>query len=401
MENLIRAMMDLIASEVCGKTIDKSQYELTDEDLAKLYKLSKSHDLAHLVGDALNKCGGFEKIAAGADDAGRAAVMKVREKFDNQIFTAVYRYEKINYELGNLRSVLNGAGIDFIPLKGSVIRKYYPEPWMRTSCDIDILVHESEVDQIADLLVSELKYKKEEKSPHDISLYSGGGVHLELHYNLIEDGCIGDMESVLRSVWDRASAVDGTSEFTLSDEMFYYYHIAHMAKHFVSTGGCGIRPFVDIWVLNHRISFDRERRSALLSDGGLRTFAEEAEALSEAWFGDGEHTDVTQQMQNYVLCGGVYGTTENRVAVQQVKRGGKFRYAFSRIWLPYDTLKFHYPSLDGKRALLPFYEMRRWCKLIFCGGAKRGMNELRLNSEVSDTEMEKTKEMLERLGIDR
>ena len=247
-------------------------------------------------------------------------------------------------------------------------------------CDIDILVHESEVDRIADLLVSEMKYKKEEKSPHDISLYSGGGVHLELHYNLIEDGCIGDMKSVLRSVWDRASAVDGTSEFTLSDEMFYYYHIAHMAKHFVSTGGCGIRPFVDIWVLNHRISFDRERRNALLSEGGLRTFAKEAEALSEVWFGDGEHTDVTQQMQNYVLCGGVYGTTENRVAVQQVKRGGKFRYALSRIWLPYDTLKFHYPSLDGKRALLPFYEMRRWCKLIFCGGAKRGMNELRHKS---------------------
>ena len=36
MENLIRAMMDLIASEVCGMTIDRSQYELTDEDLAKL-----------------------------------------------------------------------------------------------------------------------------------------------------------------------------------------------------------------------------------------------------------------------------------------------------------------------------------------------------------------------------
>ena len=30
--------------------------------------------------------------------------------------------------------------IPFLPLKGSVIRQYYPEPWMRTSCDIDILV---------------------------------------------------------------------------------------------------------------------------------------------------------------------------------------------------------------------------------------------------------------------
>ncbi|MBO4954226.1 MAG: nucleotidyltransferase family protein, partial [Clostridia bacterium] len=30
--------------------------------------------------------------------------------------------------------------IDFMPLKGAVIRQYYPEPWMRTSCDIDIHV---------------------------------------------------------------------------------------------------------------------------------------------------------------------------------------------------------------------------------------------------------------------
>lgn len=55
MEKIIPAMMDLIAYEVCGKELDKSQYTLTDDELAKLYKLSKSHDLAHLVGDALIK----------------------------------------------------------------------------------------------------------------------------------------------------------------------------------------------------------------------------------------------------------------------------------------------------------------------------------------------------------
>lgn len=48
-------MINLIASEVCGKTIDKSQYAFTDEELVKLYKLSKAHDLVHLVGDALVK----------------------------------------------------------------------------------------------------------------------------------------------------------------------------------------------------------------------------------------------------------------------------------------------------------------------------------------------------------
>lgn len=55
MENFISTMMNLNASEVCGKTIDKPQYVLSDEEFATLYKLSKSHDLAHLVGDTLIK----------------------------------------------------------------------------------------------------------------------------------------------------------------------------------------------------------------------------------------------------------------------------------------------------------------------------------------------------------
>ena len=120
MEGLIRAMMDMIASKVCGKAIDKSKYEFTDDYLVRLYKLSKAHDLAHLVGDALIK-----NDLIGNDE--------IKAKYQKQVMIAIYRYEKINYELNRLRSALNEAQIPFIPLKGSVLRQYYPEPWMRTS----------------------------------------------------------------------------------------------------------------------------------------------------------------------------------------------------------------------------------------------------------------------------
>ena len=386
MENLIRAMMDLIASEVCGKTIDKSQYALTDDELVKLYNLSKSHDLAHLVGDALIK---NNLIGDG----------EVKAKFQKQIMLAVYRYEKINYELGRLRKVLNEAEISFIPLKGSVLRRYYFEPWMRTSCDIDVLVHESDLERAVAILVDKLAYKRESKGSHDISLFSDYGVHLELHYSLIEENRVGNIESVLQDVWKKADPVAETFEYVLSDEMFYYYHIAHMAKHFVN-GGCGIRPFLDIWVLNHRVSFSRKKRDALLAKGGLLTFAAEAQDLSEAWLENGEHTEITRRMQDYLLKGGVYGTTKNRISVQQVRKGGKIRYAFSRIWLPYDVLKLNYPSLEEKRWLLPVFEVRRWLKLIFCGGFKRSVNELKLNSSATNEEQTETKDMLSKLEID-
>lgn len=385
MDNTVCMMMELIACEVCGKTPDRSQLSFSEDALGKLYRLAKAHDLVHLVGDALIR---NDLIPDG----------EVRSKFDKQLLTAVYRYEKINYELTRLRSILNEAKIPFLPLKGSVLRQYYPEPWMRTSCDIDILVHRDEVDSVARMLVKKYDYREADRGSHDIDLFSAGDIHLELHFSLIEEKRVGNIESVLRAVWENAAPVDGTSEYILNDEMFYYYHIAHMAKHFVN-GGCGIRPFLDIWVLNHRIAFDKEKRGRLLAEGGLLTFTTAAEALSEVWFGNGVHTDVTRHMQEYLLRGGIYGTTENRVSVQQARKGGKIRYVLSRIWLPYVVLKAYYPSLEGKRFLLPIYEARRWCRMLFGGRVRRSVNELKLNFATTEDEQEKARALLTELEI--
>ena len=370
----------MIASEVCGKSIDKSQYSLTDEELVKLYKLSKSHDLAHLVGDALIK---NNLIGDG----------EIKAKFQNQMMLAVYRYEKINYELGRLRKVLNEAEIPFIPLKGSVIRQYYPKPWMRTSCDIDVLVHESDLERAVSALTSAAGYKADSKTSHDVGMFSDSGFHLELHYSLIEDKIVGSAANILRIAWENASPVSDTSEYVFGDDLFFFYHTAHMAKHFVN-GGCGVRPFLDIWVLNHCGRGCSDVCSALLKAGGLDVFASTAEKLSEVWFGAAVHDDLTRQVEQFVLNGGVYGTTENRVTLQQAKKGSKIRYAFSRIWLPYDTLKFQYPSLNGKRLLLPIYEVRRWFRLVFRGGAKRSAHELKLNSATSKAEQDEAKALL-------
>ena len=385
MERISEIMINLIAGDVCGKEIDFQNLHLSDDDLKQLYTLSKKHDLAHLVGDALIR----NRLLS---DGG------VKAKFEKQMMTAVYRYERINYELNSLSETLNQSEIPFIPLKGSVLRQYYPEPWMRTSCDIDILVHDADLNRAVILLTEQLEYRAESEQTHDIGMYSPGGVHLELHYTLIESNVVGKADEVLKAVWEQSlPGQDCHYRYVMSEEMFYYYHIAHMAKHF-QNGGCGIRPLLDLWILNHNIVYNTERLNALLEEGGLLTFAGTARQLAEVWFGNGGHNSVTEEMEKYILSGGVYGTMNNRVAVQQIRRGGKLRYAMSRIWLPYDTLKSHYPSLEGKRFLLPFYEVRRWGKLLFSGGAKRGIRELKLNSSKTKAEQLRTNEMLSHLG---
>lgn len=376
--------MKLIAAEICGKEPDGSDRDFTDEELSELYGLAKKHDLAHLVGDALIKNGLDVSTEIGA-------------KFQKRVMLAVYRYEQLNHELSRLCSALEEAKIPFIPLKGSVIRSLYPEPWMRTSCDIDLLVQDA--DSTAAYLADKLSYKYEGKNSHDISMFSGSGMHTELHYDLIEESLDEAASKVLSDVWGRVTVHDGCEyRLDMSDGMFYFYHIAHMAKH-LENGGCGIRPFVDIWVLNHRTAFDRDKREALLAQGGLSDFSKQAELLSEVWFGNAVHTDITRKMENYVVCGGMYGTNENRIVVQQQKRGGKIGYAFSRIFLRYDEIKFHYPILEKHRWLTPVMEVRRWCRLIFCGHLKRVTHELGYSNSVSKDEADAAREFLRDIGL--
>ncbi|MBE6602920.1 MAG: hypothetical protein E7636_01135 [Ruminococcaceae bacterium] len=380
-----QTLFALLRSAIFGTCLwAKEKEQLVPEQLSEMIKLSKTHDIAHLLAHGLKKNNLLDKS---------------NSQLEAEIFRVVYRYEQLNYELKKLCQALEKAQIPFLPLKGSVLRKYYPEAWMRTSCDIDVLVHEEDLQQAQDLLVNEYGYTYHGTGSHDISLYSPGKVHVELHHNLVEDGLAKGAYEVLKNVWDSAAPREGSAfEYEMPDEMFYFYHIAHMAKHF-ENGGCGIRPFIDVWVLNHCVPFDNYKREQLLSHGDLLVFATQVKLLSEIWFGEEQHTEITKQMEEYILRGGLYGTIENHITVQQQKKGSRLKYLLFKIFLPYDEIKLHYPILKKHRWLTPIMEVRRWFKLVFCGHLKRTVKEIKYNSALSKDEADRTKALLKNIGL--
>lgn len=397
MENVTKTVIDCIKYEICGQNEKIVLPEVSARFLIEVYKLSKAHDVAHLVGDALNKSGVFENFPDDIDENERTAIAKVKEKFDEQIFTAVYRYENINYELERLKETLEEAKIPFIPLKGSVIRKYYPEPWMRTSCDIDILVKEKDADNAAEYLQTQLQYGVDRKGQHDVSMFTASNVHVELHFKLLDS----DFKQVkdLMDVWsgDEISLLSD-SEYQMSKELFLLYHIYHMAKHFVH-GGCGIKPFIDLWIIKNKVGFDEEKAQKMLQESGLLTFYERSTDLVNVWFEDKDHSEITQEMEDYILQGGVYGTLKQNLAMSQNKKGGKFRHLMSRIFLSYKDMAVYYPSLKKCPILFPFYQVRRWCRILFCGGRKAAMNEIKVNQNITTEEQERAKKLLEELNL--
>ena len=395
---IIKLLFILLKSEIYGKLIIYCEQSLSQEELlSKLAVLSKKHDIAPIVGNALNKCGAFEHLPVDIEESEREAIAKIKTEFDEQIFTAVYRYETINYELEQICKTLEEAKIPFIPLKGSVIRKYYPEPWMRTSCDIDILVKEKDADNAAEYLQTQLQYGVDRKGQHDVSMFTASNVHVELHFKLLDS----DFKQVkdLIDVWsgDEISLLSD-SEYQMSKELFLLYHIYHMAKHFVH-GGCGIKPFIDLWIIKNKVGFDEEKAQKMLQESGLLAFFERSTDLVNVWFEGKEHSEITQEMEDYILQGGVYGTLKQNLAMSQNKKGGKFRHLMSRIFLSYKDMAVYYPSLKKCPILFPFYQVRRWCRILFCGGRKAAMNEIKVNKNITTEEQERAKKLLEELNL--
>lgn len=397
MSNAVQVIINCIKYEIHGQDGKIVLPEISARFLIELYSLSKAHDIAHLVGHALNECGAFENLPAGMQHEERATIARIKEEFHKQIVTAIYRYENINYELGQLKETLKKGEIPFIPLKGAVLRHYYPEPWMRTSCDIDILVKESDADTAATRLQENLQYRMERKGQHDIPMFTASNVHIELHFTLLDS----DFRQVkdLIDVWSGEEiSLLSDNEYQMSKELFLLYHIYHMARHFIH-GGCGIKPFIDLWIIKNKVVFDKGKAQKMLQESGLLAFYERSIDLMSVWFEGKEHSEITQAMESYILQGGAYGTLEQTLAMSQNKKGGKIGHLMSKIFLSYKAMTVYYPSLSKCPILFPFYQVRRWCRILFCGGRKSAINEIKLNQRISEEKKKAAENLITELDL--
>lgn len=339
----------LLRNVVCGEERNEEvKTSCTQENLEKVYLLAQKHDLAHLVAHAVEDL--------------EIPECETLAKLKKAKMTALYRYIRLDYELARICDVLEKGNIPFIPLKGSVLRAFYPEPWMRSSCDIDVLVKPENLWD-AVLQLEKEGYQRKGKSQHDVSLYAPSGVHLELHYGLIEERDPLKVQNILNRVWERADRkADTGSHYLMADDMFYVYHIAHMASHFLR-GGCGIRSCLDVWILQNYVPGNPEARNALLEQSGLLAFAKAVEKLSFCWFSNVPRDMETIRLENYLLYGGTYGNSSNGAVVQRAADTGA-RIPFHRILIPFSDLRYAYPVLDQKPWLAPLCQVLRWFRLM-------------------------------------
>ena len=116
----IQILFALLRCTICGTQLTEKERQLyAAVEMEELLRMASRQDVTHLLVLGLKN---------------NDLIPKAHREIEKCILKAAYRYEKMEFSLQNASKALEMAQIPFLPLKGAVMRKYYPQGWMRTSC---------------------------------------------------------------------------------------------------------------------------------------------------------------------------------------------------------------------------------------------------------------------------
>ena len=376
----IKLFLNFIKSVVSETTA----VEVEKKQLPIIYMLAQKQGLIHMLALACKRQGLL------GEDA-------LSEELKKSIRKTLLRYEIFAAEEQQIYAQLERAKIGYVPLKGSVIRSHYKEPWLRTSNDIDVLVKETDVERAKELLQNELGYELIKNNYHDIALRSPSNIVVELHFTITENEP--SMDRMLGQVWEHVHPVEEQSyRYEMEPEFLFFHVMAHMLYHF-KHGGCGVRFFIDLWILQGALAIDMQKVNTWFQACEMDVFAEHVMHLAAIWFGEGMHDEVSISMQEYILNGGLYGTTQSKVMAQKANAKGEATYLFQRVFQPYRELAAAYPTLRKHPWLYPYYTICRWTKLLRVSEAKKAKEELSISKDTNADRVKALAELFQTLNI--
>lgn len=354
--NVTELMIYLARCAVNGKI--PAAERLEGLDLDALFQAASRQIMTSIVGMALESAGimdpAFQQAEAGA----------------------IRKNVCMDVELGVLSARLAEAGIWYMPLKGALMKDYYPRVGMRQMTDYDILFDASRAQDVREIMLGMGYSVKEYGSGHHDEYVKQPFYLFEMHRTLIVQPDNRAVYRYYRDVKERLLP-DGEHplRYRFSTEDFYIFLIAHEYKHF-SGAGIGLRPGLDIYVYQRRFGglMDHAYIAGELEKLSLTEFERQSRELAMALYGDGELTEEGRALLRRHLSAGSFGSEEARVeqAVGQMGGGAsaRLRYALRRIFVPGEIIRDVYPFFWRHKLLIPFLPLVRLIRGMILHGPR-------------------------------
>lgn len=309
-----------------------------------------------------------------------AEYMPAFEKaFRGEVMRSVCRRE----DMAELEETLCREGIEYIPVKGSIVAPLYPVPQLRTMGDMDIVIHEADRERLSGIMTA--NGFRMENDLH-VAGFSRDVVSYEFHDLLFYDDEViqSGYSEYFNGIWEKSRVCENGLRREPDPSFHFIYLLAHLARHIVRCG-CGFRQFMDIAVcvraLGDRLDtgYIRSELDAL----GLGNFSKSCFALCELWFGvampfpHGEPSPGFFERSSEILFkNGVFGHEDERNFLGYTAnsyRKSRLPYFLTsllvilgRIFPSYDSMRIipWYSFLNGRPWLLPFAWIYRFFYII-------------------------------------
>ena len=278
---------------------------------------------------------------------------ELRHKMQQKHGRAVWRDSKQDMELEEICWLFSEQRIAHIPLKGSVVKHYYPTPEMRRSGDCDILVHEEDRKRAEELLKS-LGYTPKSENQIKDDGFAKGTHYLELHVLL--NSPLSPAYEFSCKVWDYAELQDGCT-YEMQAEYLYVYLLSHLQHHLLDGGG-GVKLIGDFVVLKRKVELDTELLEQYLTEAKLKNLSICVDRIIDRWFYDkGELDDVTSMIEQLLITGGAYNNADvaakMRLSREMKGENSKLKGFVARVFPKYEHMKIRYTLLERHKWLLP------------------------------------------------
>lgn len=286
---------------------------------------------------------------------------KVYSAWTQAYYMALRKQALFDCEREEIFALFEEKGIDYMPLKGIIINKLYPDDCVREFTDNDILVREKDLSEVRKIM-EERGYAYSYSVNHDT--YCKQPVYnFEFHHTLVSKRQ--KTKQYFNDAWSRAVKESGRC-YKMTDEDFYCYNLAHIEKHF-NGAGAGIRSLMDIYLIRREFcskpNFDRAKVEDVLKLTELTGFEKHILSIAEN-FVNGTIDNVKEQELDFIFHSGVHGSDLAK-AKRTVEKKGKLKYFLSRVFPDIEQMSYNYPVLRKYPVFLPFCWIARIFSSIF------------------------------------
>jgi len=337
-------------------------YEITDDKA--FYILARENGLSGMIFNVLDK---------------KIIKQEVYLRFQKDFLLFNAQHEQQIVLIKKMEQLLNEKQIEHIFLKGTALKAFYPESYMRSMGDIDILVKKDKMKEVF-LVFKENKIGLIAKSSAHDNYEDNQGLSIEVHPEISRE-IQTKYDEISNHTWEESLNIS-ESRYQLNPEYELCYLLVHMIKHFYSSG-VGLRSILDIglFVKENQEIFDERKLIEQLEKYQLKQFFLNILFLNKVYFDINPlntwletftmKEDTFDHITDYILTSGVHGHGISfnrfigRLGSNRLQEKSRLSLVFSIIFPSFKDMKGMFPWLRYLPFLLPLAWIIRWFKIIF------------------------------------